>query len=120
VEAVAYNREDVIWASGLFEGEGSISVAKLPSGKIYPRIKVKMCDEDSVKRFADTFKMIYRPVQKDKTWQDHYKDAWYTDVTGKKAVAVLYMMFPWLCSRRQQRATDVISLWKNNNARILV
>jgi len=75
VVVVEYNREDIIWASGLFEGEGSISLAKLPSGKVYPRIKVKMCDEDSVKRWADTFHRTYLPVQKDKTWKHYWKDA---------------------------------------------
>lgn len=110
-----YNRENVIWSAGLFEGEGSISIVKLPSGRLYPRIKVKMCDKDAIEKFASTFKLKVLDVVKDKSWKDHYKDAWYTDSTGKKAVAILYMLYPWLCSRRKARAEEVINLWKQND-----
>lgn len=105
------NRESIIWCAGLFEGEGSITESKLPSGKIYPRIKVKMCDKDSVQKFADTFDIPCLNVTKDKSWQTHWKDAWYCSVTGKKAYAILVALFPWLGNRRQARAKDVISKW---------
>lgn len=109
-----FNREEVIWASGLFEGEGTITISKLPSGRQYPRIKVKMTDEDSVKRFATIFGMQHKPVQKDKSWKEHWKDAWYTDCTGKHAYAVLMAIFPWLGERRKRRVEEVISLWRQN------
>lgn len=111
---MAFKREDVIWAAGLFEGEGTITLSKLPSGKHYPRIKVKMTDEDSVAKFASIFDMKYSPVQEDKSWQDHWKPAWYTDCTGKKAYAVLMAMWPWLGKRRQARAIETIQLWCKN------
>ncbi len=111
-----YNREDIIWSAGLFEGEGSISISKLPSGRLYPRIKVKMCDKDAIEKFASTFKLKVLDVVKDKSWKEHYKDAWYTDSTGKKAVAILYMLYPWLGNRRKARADEVIALWKQNDA----
>jgi len=72
---VNFNREDIIWASGLFEGEGTITVSKLPSGRRYPRIKIKMCDKDSVERFANTFGLKTMVVTKDKSWQPHWKES---------------------------------------------
>lgn len=108
---MVFKREDVIWAAGLFEGEGTITISSIPSGKLYPRIKVKMTDQDSVEKFASIFGMKASPVQKDKSWKDHYKDAWYTDCTGKRAYAVLVAIFPWLGKRRQERVKEAIALW---------
>ena len=112
---MAFNREEVIWAAGLFEGEGTITIARLPSGKQYPRIKVKMTDEDVIAKFASIFDMTYRSVQKDKSWQEHWKDAWYTDCTGKKAYAVLMAIYPWLGTRRRTRVREAINAWKGGS-----
>jgi len=109
-----HNREDVIWCAGLFEGEGTITVSKIPSGNIYPRIKIKMCDKDALDKFASTFGLKVQSVQKDKSWQTHWKEAWYTDVCGVKAIAILYMLYPWLGLRRKARADEVIDMWKKN------
>ncbi len=110
------NREDIIWAAGLFEGEGCIDQHKLPSGRTYPRIKLKMTDQDVVERFASIFGMKIYSYPKDKSWKDHYKDAWYTMVTGTKAVAILYMLFPFLGERRKTKAEEVLASWKLNDS----
>ena len=112
VAHVGLKREDIIWAAGLFEGEGSISITTIASGKMYPRIKIKMTDEDTIKKFASIFGLTHRSVQKDKSWKSHYKDAWYADSSGKRAVAILYMIFPWLGERRKCRVEEVLSLWR--------
>ena len=40
------SREDLMWASGLFEGEGWISTAQLS-----PIIGIQMCDKDILEKF---------------------------------------------------------------------
>jgi hypothetical protein len=43
------NREDIIWAAGLFEGEGTIL---LGAPKTYAQVRLGMTDRDVVERFA--------------------------------------------------------------------
>lgn len=53
------NIRELAWAAGIFEGEGSLSLA---AGK-YPRITVSMTDEDTMRRFARAMEVgkIYGP-----------------------------------------------------------
>lgn len=110
-----FNREDILWAAGLFEGEGCIDHHKIISGRIYPRIKLKMCDKDIVERFGKIFDLKVREVTKDKSWKDHYKDAWYVLATGSKAIAIIYMLYSFLGTRRKQKAEEVLSAWRKND-----
>ncbi len=114
---VVYNREDVIWAAGLFEGEGTVCWVKGTPTKYYPRLQLKMTDEDVVKRFAMIFNLKYKAVNR-KSFEPHWKDVWYLDATGSKAYAPLIAMFPWLGKRRQERITSVIYKWISTTKQI--
>lgn len=45
--------EDLIWAAGLMDGEGTFYIAK-DGEKFYPRMKLGMCHRDAVEKFALT------------------------------------------------------------------
>lgn len=114
---VGYNREDIIWAAGLFEGEGSVCWVKGTPTKYYPRLQLKMTDEDVVSKFASIFNLKYSKVNR-KSFEPHWKDVWYLDATGTKAYAPLIAMFPWLGLRRQERIKEVIAKWISTTKQI--
>jgi hypothetical protein len=100
--------EDVLWAAGLFEGEGWIS-GTYTKGRWYPRVGVQMCDEDVVRHFhgiigAGRVNGPYRARGK-----PHYKPQWQWQATGQEARRVIHRLLPYLGSRRQLRAMEVMT-----------
>ena len=61
--------EEIAWAAGLFEGEGSI----YPSGSGV-RLALKMTDEEPIRRFAKIVKRgsVYGPYSYER-WSDGHK-----------------------------------------------
>ena len=75
-------REDIIWCAGLFEGEGTIVTSSPKNKRIYPRIRVKMTDKDSVDKFSATFGLRTIADTKFKNWNPKF---WYKDESWKYA-----------------------------------
>src|SRR5436305_996962 len=48
-------REELAWAAGLFEGEGSIGIFHVGGGYYYPQLVVNMTDEDVLQTWAGIF-----------------------------------------------------------------
>lgn len=94
--------EDVAWAAGLFEGEGSCFVG---SGQRQPIVSLVMTDEDVVRRFArilgvgNVHSYATPPRKRYWRWSVQSKD----DV-----LVVLGLLFPFLGERRAARAAEVI------------
>jgi hypothetical protein len=102
-------REDIAWAAGLFEGEGSFMVAYAPS---YPRAVVIMTDEDVIRRFGAVVGLgnIRGPYTRKGQPANKWKPFWTWSVSGFEKTQAIYAMFwPWLGARRRQRGKELLS-----------
>ena len=100
-------RDNVIWFSGLFEGEGCIT-CHLPSDKKTPRwgMMLNMTDHDVVQKIHNLFggKLYFRksnnPKHKDKTeWQTY---------NHKLMYALCAAMIPFMGERRSSKMISFI------------
>lgn len=104
------NRESVIWAAGLFEGEGWISIQGY-----CPSMGIQMSDKDILEKFAQAIgggPIYYR---KPKVYSYEVvktrKEQWAWRVVGFQNVqAVIAYLWPWLGARRRSRAKEVLQL----------
>lgn len=102
--------EDLAWAAGLFEGEGSISLSR---GR--PRIQIQMSDEDVVRRFHEA--VGCGSVSGPSTSPSRHKYAanpkpiWTWQASGfvrkQDVQKTLLAMWPHLGSRRRARALEL-------------
>lgn len=99
---------EIIWAAGLFEGEGSICVHTSAGKYVYKRVHLALSttDEDVVRRFhaAVGLGTINGP------YQGTNKRYWQWRVTGTKARVVLERLLPYLGERRTAKAEEVKSV----------
>ena len=113
-------RDEIIWAAGLFEGEGSIVWTSVPNknkgkGSRYTRMQLSLhsTDKDVVVRFANAVGVgsvqgPYRYPTKD---VPNRKPSWYWAVASHEpAQAALAMFWPWLGLRRRAKAKEVLLL----------
>ena len=95
------SREDVIWLSGLAEGEAAFD---MQAGK-YPRVRIAMCDRDVVGRAAtlmgSTIRMTLQPAPN--------KPSWHAEIQGEKAVAVMEALLPHMGARRSAKIAEILS-----------
>src|SRR5690606_21417616 len=87
------------WLAGLLEGEGCFA-APSPSAPYYPRIMLRMCDEDIVRRAAAV--MGGNAVHKKSSTKSGWNDIYYTTVSGQTAVSLMHVLFPLMGARRQR------------------
>lgn len=104
-----YHREDLAWLAGLFEGEGSFSLLQANTYPI-PRAKVSCTDKDVIEK-------IYRIVGFGSFFEapqaNGYKMQWQWQTASFEGFqAFVAMIWPWLCSRRQARATEIMEAMK--------
>ena len=92
-----------VWATGIFEGEGSIILQKA-SASAY--ITVSMTDLDVLERLQEIWGgQIYIRKSQNPRW----KTAWRWQVGGKDRVKnLLNKMLPFLSERRACKALDAI------------
>lgn len=102
--AVHGTREDLLWLSGLLEGEGSFDAHR---GK-YPRIRLGMTDRDVVGRAASlmdaSIRLSLRPAPNQPTW--------HTEISGARAAAIMAEILPHMGSRRSGKIASVLSAAK--------
>jgi hypothetical protein len=99
------DRESVIWAAGLFEGEGCISFSSPASRGLRPKANLTSTDEDVIRRFHATVGVgkVFGP------YDQGHKPFWSWQVyTFEQTQAVIAMLWPWLGERRRARAREVI------------
>lgn len=105
------NREDLAWAAGLFEGEGTFSTRSGRNGGKRDRgltAKIKMADEDVVRKFYSivTVGNLTGPYPSDGIGT---KSLWVWQTGSFEGVqAVIAMLWPWLHSRRKARAKELL------------
>lgn len=99
--------EQIAWAAGLFEGEGSASfiVDKRRKNYKYPRLQIKMTDLIILERFCAIVEtgQIYtlKPDRKE------HKTPYLWIAYGQPALLVGLMLRPWLGPRRIQQIDEL-------------
>ena len=94
-------RAEIVWAAGLFEGEGTITKC---NGSL--QLRLGMTDYEVVERFfeAVTLGKIYGPYVAG--YRDGYarKPRWIWVAEGTRARTVFQTIAPWLSPRRHAQA----------------
>lgn len=108
-----WTRENIAWAAGLFEGEGCVGVYSKPSGSRGPRkgptMKITMTDRDVLDKFHGIVGVGSISGPQRHKGKEHHKEFWSWACNGtEKVQALLAAFWPFLCSRRQAKAADVI------------
>jgi hypothetical protein len=105
-------RDNLAWAAGLFEGEGSISIHQRRNGIVH----LAMTDADVVERFAKVmgFGRIYHHPQ-DKRKATYKPLINWVAGSFEHVQAAIAMMWPWLGTRRQSRAIEVLRVAQTSN-----
>ena len=108
---------EIAWAAGLFEGEGSIS-PQIAAGRTDRVVRVALnitsTDLDVLERFHRIVGCghIRGPRQR-----KHYKPQWAWTVTKfEHSKAVLAAFEPWLLSRRNARAREVLEMQRQSQS----
>jgi hypothetical protein len=101
--------KDLYWVAGIIEGEGSFTVIYQSK---YPQISVqlKMTDKDVIQRTYDI-------VRSGKVNGPYYykggKPCWQWKIAvQKEAAAFMMTIYPLMCSRRQERIAELLTLWR--------
>lgn len=97
------DRDDVLWLSGLLEGEGCFDLHR----RIYPRVRLAMTDRDVVGRVATLFGSSIRLTLKPKP----AAPTWHAEVQGARAVEVMRAVLPYMGSRRSGRIAEILSAY---------
>lgn len=104
---MTFSREQLAWAAGLFEGEGSFGFY---SSKSVPRkvvARLTITDEDVIRHFHSVISLgrIYGPHITAKGT----KPAWtWTTTTFEEAQAVIALLWGWLGARRKNTAKKAL------------
>ena len=116
------NREEIAWAGGLFEGEGSVHIRRdrraNRKGQAILRLSIGMCDQGPLERFQHAIGglgTMFGPYAKAKhpTWKPIY--LWQTE-KFEHAQAVIAMLWPWLDTRRREQCRNAIMAAKPGEA----
>lgn len=103
------NREDLAWAAGFFDGEGSTLLTK-NHGKYYARLSVTQCHQEVLQKFQRIVNLgqIAGPhVMK----QSQRKDMYYWYVCGfEQTQAVIAFLWEWLGTEKREQAKRVLAL----------
>lgn len=84
----------ISWASGLFEGEGTVFYSPSRNGV---SLSISMTDERPIRAFATLFSMGVRKMR----LRRHYKQVWKTETRSRVKIASIFKQFlPWLSPRR--------------------
>ena len=94
------------WAAGLFEGEGCFTFKRNKNGRTYPRLYLKMTDQDIVEKFAEVVgygNVNYVPTKK------QWKDAFAWEISKATEVRrITAAMLPYLGLRRAYKALNIL------------
>ena len=96
-------REGIIWAAGLFEGEGYVGLC---SNRRQGRLALASTDLDVLQRFHSVIE--FGSIGKSYQVQNR-KPIWFWRKSGFESVQALAVMFwPWLGARRRMKFTQVL------------
>ena len=94
--------EEIAWAAGLFEGEGTFSFSQQRA-----RASMASTDIDVLERFRGIVGV--GGIGAVSPRKPHHKPAWQWWANGADAEAVFNAFAPWLGERRRKRGGEVIS-----------
>lgn len=105
------NREELAWAAGFFDGEGT-SHCRLPTSKTHRQLVVQLeqyYDNEAVEKLWEAFGLLgtvyYRPRNN--------KPRYIWEVTGfEKVQFVMAAMWPWLCSPKKEQYISALETYK--------
>ena len=103
--------EQLAWAAGLFEGEGSFTFAR--RGKYISIVaELRMGDEDRVRLFQQIVGVgnttAHRPIRSKPEWKTMY--CWKT-ASFEGTQAVIALLWKWLGPRRRSKAKEILALY---------
>ncbi len=105
---MTFDREQLAWAAGLFEGEGCLSFTRRPNGSLRnAQAILRMTDEDTVRSFQQAlgFGTIYAYPKR----REHWKPTWdWKASTFELFQMTVILLWPWLKSRRRAKAVKVL------------
>ena len=96
------------WLAGLLEGEGTF-VKGSPAKPRRPITALGMTDEDVVRRVTDLWGTRLWTIRQK---QDRYKPVFRTELVGGSAVAIMALLRPHLCVRRQAQIDEAIATYQ--------
>jgi hypothetical protein len=94
--------EELAWAAGFFDGEGSTTVCRVSQTRAYPRVGVGQIDRDVLDRFADAVGVgkVYGPYS-----SKGGKQIWsYAATSVDTTIEVFSRLWPHLSSIKKQQA----------------
>ena len=98
-------KNKLLFLAGLFDGEGSFGLWGKGNGRKSFQCSVEMCDQDSVKKFADFFGgNVVKPRLRKSHWTQTYK--W--KLSGGRAYECVEMMIEYMSLRRQEKYENVV------------
>ncbi len=106
------NREELAWAGGLFEGEGTFSDKKRNGRTVAIKAAIKMTDLDVLQRFQRAVGVgsISGPYQITTAKGNESKPIYTWAISSFEGTqAVIAMLWPWLQSRRRVKAKALIA-----------
>lgn len=107
--STAVDPVQLAWASGIFEGEGSISIdmrTRLPFRTPIVRLSVSSTDEDVLRKFAAVLSTDKHVTGPRYSSIPNRKPLWHWRVSTEKALPIIDLMYPFLGERRRLRADE--------------
>ena len=99
------------WLAGLLEGEGCFCLmVNKTNGRRYIKISLDMTDEDTVKRASEYAGVgtLGGPYSRGSN-----KSVWIWQVQKQAdAAALMMMLFPLMGQRRQDKISELLTIWK--------
>lgn len=107
---------DIRWAAGLFEGEGSIGVAKAqPRGvgraSDRPILQLGMVDLDAVETFADIMDLTVLGPYGPYASRPHAQPIYKVQAYGDKALSAMVRLRGYMHDRRASRIDELLEIF---------
>jgi hypothetical protein len=105
---MAIDREELAWAAGFFDGEGTTHCRAYPTGRIEVRITVAQTDMRPLTRLRDAvgFGNINGPYMRKSP--NHQPIFVYAISTHEKVQAFIAMVWKWLSDVKREQATRAL------------
>jgi len=100
-------KQQLIFLSGVFEGEGWFGLNKWGVRTPVAVLEVQMSDEDVIKKFQRYFNLNSN-IWFRKRSKKHYKDMWRFWLKGTRALHFMEEMLPYLSIRRKEQYYNVV------------
>jgi len=109
-----FNREQIAWAAGFYEGEGSVTISNSSDGCQRLCLQIWQSSPECLVRFREVFGIgnLGGPYRNNSGWVKHnapLKPKYCWHISGHQPVqAIIAMMWPWLSEVRRSRAVEML------------